>query len=177
MRRIVFFLAVLVGLASPAAVLAAKDGPYDGTLVVKHGAAPVDGPNKAAVVRLTITGSVIGQVTGYGKIIIDGGAKSPPAEVTGAGAGHDSTLSDTATVWNGDADGFKFRAVGGTYTIVIFGGDVSLFAIGTGGAVLTGTPDSTSDGTYSLNGDDPKPLKGTPTKPLVIGTVGASSNA
>jgi len=170
MRRIVFPLAILVCLASPAAVLAAKDGPSDGTLVVKHGAAPVDGAGKAAVVRLTITGSVIGQVTGYGKIIVDGGPKSPPAEVTGAGAGHDSTLSDTATVWNGDADGFKFRAVGGTYTIVIFGGDVSLFAIGTGNAVLTGTPDSTTDGTYSLNGDDPKPLKAAPTGKLLIGT-------
>jgi hypothetical protein len=170
MRRISFLLASLTALAAPAAVPAAQAGPSDGTLVVKHGAAPVDGPNKTAVVRLTITGSVIGQVTGYGRIIIDGGAKSPPAEVTGAGAGHDSTLSDTATVWSGDADGFKFRAVGGTYTIVIFGGDVSLFAIGTGGAVLTGTPDSTTDGTFSLNGDDPKPLKGTPTGKLVIGT-------
>jgi hypothetical protein len=170
MRRIVISLALLVGLATPAAVLAAKEGPNDGTLVVKHGAAPVDGPNKAAVVRLTITGSVIGQVTGYGRIIIDGGAKSPPAEVTGAGAGRDSTLSDTATVWNGDADGFKFRAVGGTYTIVIFGGDVSLFAIGTGSAVLTGTPDSTTDGTYSLNGNDPKPLRGDPTGKLIFGT-------
>jgi hypothetical protein len=177
MRRIVFVLAVLVGLATPAAVLAAKAGPNDGTLVVKHAAAPVDGPDKAAVVRLQITGSVIGQVVGYGKIIIDGGAKSPPAEVTGAGAGHDSTLTDTARVWNGDADGFKFRAVGGNYTIVIFGGDVSLVAIGTGTAVLTGTPDSTTDGTYSLNGDDPKPLRAVATKPLVIGTAGTSSSA
>lgn len=170
MRRIIFFLASVTALAAPAAVPAMQAAASDGTLVVKHGAAPFDGPNKTAVVRLTITGSVIGQVTGFGKIIIDGGAKSPPAEVTGAGAGHDSALSDTATVWNGDADGFKFRAVGGRYTIVIFGGDVSLFAIGTGNAVLTGTPDSTTDGTYSLNGDDPKPLKGTPTGTLVIGT-------
>lgn len=171
MRRIVLSLAVLVGLATPAAVLAAKQGASDGTLVVKHGAAPVDGLDKAAVVRLQITGSVIGQVVGFGKIIIDGGAKSPPAEVTGAGAGRDSTLSDTAKVWNGDVDGFKFRAVGGKYSIVIFGGDVSVVAVGTGTAVLTGTPDSTTDGTYSLNGDDPKPLKGMPTGTLVIGTT------
>jgi hypothetical protein len=172
MRRITLFLACLIALAAPASLLAAKDAPNDGTLVLKHGAAPIDGPDKAPVVRLQITGSVIGQVTGFGKIIIDGGAKSPPAEVTGAGAGHDSTLSDTAKVWSGDADGFKFRAVGGTYTIVIFGGDVSLVAIGMGNVNLTGTPDSATDGKYSLNGDDFRSLPSSPTGKLTIGTSG-----
>jgi hypothetical protein len=170
MRRIVFFLALLVGLAVPAAVLAAQKGPSDGTLVVKNASAPLDGPNKAAVVRLTVTGSVIGQVTGQGRIIIDGGAKSDGIEVTGAGAPHDVKASDTAQAWTGDVDGFKFRAVGGTYTIVIFGSGVSLVAIGTGSVVLTGTPDSTTDGRYSLNGDDFKSLPGVATKTLVIGT-------
>jgi len=172
MRRIAFLLAVLVGLATPAAVLAAKDGPTDGTLVVKNATAPADGPDKASVVRLTITGSVIGQVTGQGgKIIIDQTPKSPLPEVTGAAWSRDSTLSDTAKVWGGDADGFKFRAVGGSYTIVIFGSGVSLVAIGTGSVVLTGTPDSATDGKYSLNGDDFKSLPGVATKPLVIGTI------
>jgi len=170
MRRIVFFLALLVGLATPLAALAAKDGVNDGTLVVKNAAAPIDGPDKAAVVRLTITGSVIGQVTGQGRIIIDGGAKSPAPEVTGAGAPHDVKVSDTAQAWTGDVDGFKFRAVGGTYTIVIYGSGVSLVAIGSGSVVLTGTPDSTTDGRYSLNGDDFKSLPGVATKTLVIGT-------
>jgi hypothetical protein len=36
--------------------------------------------------------------------------------------------------------------------------------------VLTGTPDSTTDGRYSLNGDDFKSLPGVATKTLVIGT-------
>ena len=170
MRRIVFFLAVLVGLATPAAVLAAKDGPSDGTLVVKNAAAPLDGPSKAAVVRLTITGSVIGQVTGQGRIIIDGGAKSNGIEVTGAGTPHDVKASDTAQAWTGDVDGFKFRAVGGTYTVVIYGSGVSLVAIGTGSVVLTGTPDSTTDGRYSINGREFKSLPGVATDPLVIGT-------
>jgi hypothetical protein len=173
MRRIVFFLALLVGLATPAAVLAAKDGPNDGTLVVKNATAPIDGPDKAAVVRLTITGSVIGQVTGQGRIIIDGGAKSPAPEVTGAGTPHAVKVDNTAQAWTGDVDGFKFRAVGGTYTIVIFGSGVSLVAVGTGSVVLTGTPDSATDGRYSLNGDDFKSLPGVATRPLTIGT-GAS---
>jgi hypothetical protein len=178
MRRIVLSLAVLVGLATPAAVLAAKAGPSDGTLVVKHGSAPTDGPDKVPVVRLHVTGSVIGQISGLGRIIIDQAPKSPLPEVTGASSSKDLTsISDTAKIWYGDADGFKFRAVGGTYDIVVYGGDVNLVAIGTGTAVLTGTTDSTTDGKYSLNGDDFKSLPGVATKPLPIGTIGTSSNA
>ena len=170
MRRIVVFLALFVGLATPGAVLAAKDGLNDGTLVVKHGSAPTDGPDKAPVVRLHVAGSVIGQVNGSGKIIIDQAPKSPLPEVTGAAYSKDSSLSDTAKVWYGDLDGFKFRAVGGTYDIVIYGGDVNLVAVGTGTVVLTGEVGSATDGKYSLNGDDFKSLPGVSTKPaLVIG--------
>jgi hypothetical protein len=171
MRRIPLLLALLTGLAVPATVLAAKQAPNDGTLVVKHGSAPTDGADKAPVVRLQITGSVIGQVVGQGRVIIDQTPKSPLPEVTGAAFSRDSTLSDTAKVWVGDADGFKFRAVGGTYTIVIFGSDVNLVAVGSGTIVLTGEVGSTTDGKYSLNGDDFKSLPGVSTKPLVIGTT------
>ena len=173
MRRIAFVLALLAGLAAPATVLAAKAAPNDGTLVVKHGSAPVNGPDKVPVVRLTITGSVIGQVVGAGRIIIDQSPKSPLPEVTGAAYSKDSSLSDTAKVWYGDVDGFKFRAVGGRYTVLVFGGDVNLVAIGTGSVVLTGEVGSATDGTYSLNGDDFKSLPGLSTQPgLVIGNVG-----
>jgi hypothetical protein len=172
MRRIVISLALLLGLAAPTAVLAARAAAADGTLVVKHGAAPADGPDKAPVVRLHITGSVIGQVNGIGKIIIDQAPKSPLPEVTGAAYSKDSSLSDTAKVWYGDLDGFKFRAVGGTYDIVIYGGDVNLVAVGTGSVVLTGELGSTTDGKYSLNGDDFKSLPGVATKPaLLIGNA------
>ena len=172
MRRITFFLAFLIALAAPAAVLAAKEAPNDGTLVIKHGTAPIDGPDKAAVVRLQVTGSVIGQVSGQGRIIIDQTPKSPLPEVTGAASSKDVAQSDTAKMWFGDADGFKFRAVGGTYTIVIYGGDVNLVAIGTGTVVLTGVPDSATDGKYSLNGDDFKSLPSSPSAKLSIGTSG-----
>jgi len=175
MRRLAFIFLAFSALAVPAAALAATATAGDGTLVVKNGQAPDSGPDKAPVVRLTINGSVIGQVTGQGRIIIDGGAKSTPPEVTSTGAltTKDSALSDTATVWLGGPDGFKFRAVGGTYTIVIFGSDVSLVAVGTGSAVLAGMPDlGTGDGRYSLNGDPWKSLPGAPTKQLSIGSSG-----
>jgi hypothetical protein len=174
MRRFAFLFLALIGLAVPAAALAAKDAPNDGTLVVQNGQAPDSGPDKAPVVSLKITGSVIGQVTGQGKIIIDQTAKSQLPEVTGADYSRDSTVSDTAKVWYSNAGGgFKFRAVGGTYTIVIFGSDVSLVAVGTGKVQLAGTPDAgKTDGRYSLNGDLWKSLPGTPTALLSIASNG-----
>src|SRR3954467_14289383 len=102
MRRFAFTFLALLGLAVPAAAIAAKDAPNDGTLVVQNGQAPDSGPDKAPVVSLKVTGSIIRQLTGQGKVIIDGGAKSPPAEVTGPGITRkDSAISDTATVWSG----------------------------------------------------------------------------
>jgi hypothetical protein len=174
MRRFAFLFLALAGLAVPAAALAAKDAPGDGTLVVINGQAPDSGPDKAPVVSLKITGSVIGQLTGQGKIIIDGGAKSPPAEVTGPGVTRkDSTISDTATVWSGGPDPWKFRAVGGTYTILIYGTGVNLVAVGTGFVQLAGMPDwGKGDGRFSLNGDPFHSLPGTQTKQLVIGSNG-----
>jgi hypothetical protein len=174
MRRFAFIFLALIGLAVPAAAIAAKDAPNDGTLVVQNGQAPDSGPDKAPVISLKITGSVIGQLKGQGKIIIDGGAKSPPAEVTGPGVTRkDSAVSDTATVWSGGPDGFKFRAVGGTYTILVYGTGVYLVAVGTGSVQLSGMPEwGKGDGSFSLNGDPFRSLPGTPTKQLVIGSNG-----
>ncbi|HEY3543938.1 MAG TPA: hypothetical protein VGK79_15485 [Gaiellaceae bacterium] len=174
MRRLVVPLALFAVLAAPAAVLAATSAAGDGTLVVKNGTAPDSGPDRAPVVRLTITGSVIGQITGQGsKITIDGGAKSPAPEVVGAaGPGKDVPQSDTAKVWTSGADVLKFRAVGGTYTIVIFGTGVNLVAVGTGTVQLAGTPDVVrGDGRYSFNGDVFKSLPSVPTKQLPIGST------
>jgi ABC-type transport system substrate-binding protein len=169
MRRIIFFSALVTALVVPAAVLGAAQAAGDGTLVVKNGQAPDSGSDKAPVVRLTITGSVIGQMTGQGKIIIDGGVKSN-AEVTGAaGPGRDVPQSDTAKSWTVGADGLKFRAVGGTYTIVIYGAGVNLVALGSGTVQLAGMPDGGKDGRYSLNGKDFVSLPGTPTGKLAIG--------
>jgi len=64
---------------------------------------------------------------------------------------------------------FRFRAVGGTYKITIYGSGVGLVASGQGTVVLTGSPDAPkTDGRYSLNGQDFKSLPTTPTKQLRI---------
>jgi hypothetical protein len=168
MRRIALVSLAFFTLVVPAAALAARDSAGDGTLVVRNGEAP-DG---TAVVRLKITGSVIGQVTGQGRIIVDPGAKGPQPEVTGA-VGHDVPQSDTARSYTGGADGFKFRAVGGTFVILIYGAKVNLVAVGNGTVQLAGLSDTTGDGWYSVNGNDRKSLPGTPTGKLAIGDATA----
>ena len=49
-------------------------------------------------------------------------------------------LSQTAQVWGG-VDPFKFRAAGGTYTILVYGSGVDITVVGTGSVKLAGTPD------------------------------------
>lgn len=177
MRRTALLFLALTALAAPAAAVAAKTAPGDGVLVVKSGHAPyfplLALTKSTPVVQLTISGSVIGQVADGGAIVIDAGPNPlNPPEVTGAGQAQPYGKSDTAQQWS-SADGFKFRAVGGTFTILIYGSNVNLFAVGTGWAQVAGTPDMTSgDGRYSFNGDPFKSLPGTPTKLLSIGSDG-----
>src|SRR3954468_12932943 len=111
MRRALSF--AFFALAVPSAALAAHDAAGDGSLVVKHGSAPAGSP----VVVLKVTGSVIGEVDGGGKIIIDSGPTGVTPEVTGQGitAQHVSKDKDgTAQYWQSGVNDFKFRVVGGS---------------------------------------------------------------
>ena len=174
MRRLSVILGLFSVFAVPAAALAATSAPADGSLVVKNGSAPYGDGLNVPVVQLTFTGSVIGQVLGSGKIVIDAGPNADPTAepvVTGAGLPSNSTRSDTAQVWKGTS--FKFRAVGGTYTVLVYGSQVNLVAVGTGTVRLAGMPDTKSgDGRYSLNGDDFASLPGTQTDKRFITSNG-----
>ncbi|MES1247263.1 MAG: hypothetical protein ABUS54_06285 [Actinomycetota bacterium] len=177
MRRIAVFSLALAALAVPAAALAARDvAADDGVLVVKNASAPyfpqLAIAKSTPVVQLVVTGSVIGQVSDGGKIMIDPGPTGPSPEVTGAGPWSTSSKSDTAQVWNSPNAGFKFRAVGGKFTIVIYGSGVSLVAVGTGSVTLAGTPDDPTDGWYALNGGDRHSMPGQPLKQLIAGANG-----
>jgi hypothetical protein len=171
MRRIVFLVTALAALAVPAAVLAAHQATGDGTLVIQRGSAPTDPQPMTPVVQLTkFNGTVLGQVKNWGKIIIDVGPSGDGAQVTGAGNAH-TVAGTSAQSWSGTD--FTFRATGQKVTVLIYGSNVNLFAVGSGLAQLAGTPDmTTGDGRYSLNGDLFKSLPGTPTKQLSIGSDG-----
>jgi hypothetical protein len=169
MRRLVVSSVVLVALAAPAAVLAQATATGDGSLVVQRGEAPAGVP----VVALKITGSVIGHID-YGRIVIDAGASNIVPQVIGAGRPGDflSSKSDTAQVWpaSGKTDDITFRAVGGTFTVVIWGSGVNLVAAGNGKVQLAGLPDTPhGDGQYSLNDADFTSLPGLQTAKLLIG--------
>jgi hypothetical protein len=164
MRRTVVICASLVALSVPAAAFALQLGPGDGTLVVQNGTAP----RGVAVVTLVISGAAIGQIEGFGKIVIEDPTPNDgaPPEVTGADWNRQS--GDTYT-YGGSGPGFRFRAVGGTYKITLYGTGVDLVASGRGSVVLTGSPDIPQhDGLYSLNGAEFHSLPATPTRQLQI---------
>ena len=80
MRRLVVFSVFVLALVVPAAALALRATPGDGTLVIKNGAAPKGQP----VVQLVITGSAIGRIRGLGKIVVDNATATASPEITGA---------------------------------------------------------------------------------------------
>ena len=172
MRRIAFLFAATTALAVPALALAVPLA-GDGSLVVRNGQAPWPGPDSVPVVQLTITGSVIGHVDS-GKLVIDAGANPDPGTgpvVTGADWRGDSPKSDTAQIYKGD--NFRFRAVGGHYTVLVYGNNVDLVAAGTGTVRLAGMPGTPhGDGAYSLNGNDFVSLPGVQTDKRSIGSNG-----
>jgi hypothetical protein len=166
MRRLVVLCASLAALALPASALALHDTTGDGTLVVTNGTAPKGVP----VVALTINGAAIGHV-GHGRIVIDDPTPNNHQDpvVTGYESRRDGP-TDTAQTWGGSD--FTFRAVGGRYTILIYGSDVDVVAVGRGSVTLAGLPGAPDDGKYSLDGGAFHSLPGTPTDKLPIGSSG-----
>jgi hypothetical protein len=166
MRRLAVLSVSLLALAAPAAAWAMTQAPGDGTLVVKNGTAPKGVP----VVTLIVTGAAIGRVTNLGTVIIDDSTPNDPFSPEVSGFDWHKDVSDTATKWTGT--NMKFRAVGGTYKITIYGSGVDLSVVGRGYVTLAGVPDTTTgDGVYSLNGDTFHSLPAAPLVKLTIGTA------
>jgi hypothetical protein len=169
MRRLSVIFALGATLAVPVVALAGNGASNDGSLVVHNGQAPVGTP----VIVLSITGSVIGNVD-HGTIKIDGGpldAGSPKAPQVTSGARCVTPDGDTKQTCKGDT--FSFRAVGGHYTLVVYGTGVDVVAVGTGWVKVAGIPDvPIGDGRYSVNGGDFASLPGVQTDKLLIGTSG-----
>ena len=122
--------------------------PNDGSLVVKNGSAPKGVP----VVTLVIKGAV----DRPRHRARDDRDRRRDAAGSLQPRGHRLGLAQGprhGDKWIGT--NIKFRAVGGTYKITIYGSGVYLSAIGTGRVVsLAGIPDpGVGDGVYSLNDD------------------------
>jgi hypothetical protein len=161
MRRILLSCAILglLALLPAAASARAQAGARPGYLVVQN-AAGDGGVNGRPVVTLVVRGFVLGSVKQQDEARIDvyqlpsrGGQGAPQ----GAGAGDWSrkavrwrTLSGTEFYGNG----YRFRAMGGFYRVVVRGSGVYLFAGGRNGSVTFRGSSSNpySDGKYSIDG-------------------------
>jgi hypothetical protein len=144
MRRLVVSLALLA-LALPAAALALPRVVGDGTLVVQNGSG---GDTRTPAVMLIVTGgAVIGQID-RGRIVIEDPTANDGSPATVTGADSSRAISDTKTLWTGTD--LRFRAVGGSFVIRIYGVGINVNVVGQGFARLVGSPLG-ADGRYSLN--------------------------
>lgn len=169
MRRLVITFLGLLALALPAAAYSVDSAAGDGTLVVKSGSAPA----KVAVVTLVINGTAIGHVsTGspdqVDTVVIDDPNNTGDIGASGTNGAFLSKTSVSATRTKLVGSDFRFRAANGVYKVWVYGAGVDMFAVGTGRVVLQGTPGSTSDGRYSLNGLDWHSLPAQPSDWLQI---------
>lgn len=154
MRRILLICAGVAVLALPAAAAPSGGRTDTGWLVVRNAAndGGVVGPPVATVV---VRGFVLGRIADQGSVEIYqlGSASSSSSQATGPDVGRRSTYwhGVSGNVWSGS--GFRFRAVGGVFRVVVRGSGIYLFAGGTGNVTVQGSRVSPNlDGSYSLDG-------------------------
>jgi hypothetical protein len=171
MRRILLSLAGVALLALPAATSAGAAGGKPGFLVVRkaQGDGGLYGP---PVVTVVVQGFVLGRASQEARVEIyqlpspagGGGSQAVGADVS-KNVVHWRRFAGTR--YSGSA--FRFRAIGGTYRIVVRGSGVSLFAGGHGTVTLHGSSVYRgADGAYSIDGRAFRSLPATPLK-LAIG--------
>lgn len=165
MRRILLISASAAVLALPAAAGArGGSGPASGYLVVRK-AATDGGLTGRPVVTVVVDGFVLGRVSQEGRVAVyhlASGASVGPPQVAGV------DVSRRAVKWRGvpgtefTGSGFRFRAVGGIYRVVIRGSGVYLFAAGRGRVTLRGSVAYPNrDGQYAIGGG---PFRSLPTQ-------------
>jgi hypothetical protein len=139
-------LAVLVMTGTAAA--ARPDGNNDGALSVKN----ADG-------RVIIVGKgvVIGRFD-KGQVTVRDPNPNDGVEPIVTGADSTANINDKTTRYSGT--NLRFRMIGGSFTINVFGTDIDLSAVGRGMVTLNGTiaRNTATDATYAVNGDPPLPF-------------------
>jgi hypothetical protein len=153
MRRILLFLAGAAVLALPAAAAARSQAHRaPGFLVVRNATAD-GGDTGTPVATVVVQGFVIGEVAQQGSVEIYSTSGPRTALATGV------DVSRRRVTWHNNdgtefsGSGFRFRAVGGVWRVVVRGSGVSLYAGGEGKVLLHGSvlyPGN--DGEYSIDG-------------------------
>ncbi len=162
MRRILLSLTGAALLALPGAAAAGGRATY-GFLVVRDAA----GDGGHPVITLVLQGFVLGSVSQEARVDVYQ-LPSSAGEGTPQAAGPD--VSHRAVRWRRftgveySGSGFRFRAIGGAYRVVVRGSGVYLFAGGRGAATLRGSSVYPArDGSYSFSG---APFRSLPAQPL-----------
>jgi len=165
MRRILLSCSVFAVLLLPAAA-SARAHARPGYLVV-HKASGNGGVNGHAVVTVVVHGFVLGSVSQEARVDI---YQAPPSVGQGGPAVAGGDVSTKAKKWRGfsgkeySGSGFRFRAMGGYYRVVVRGSGIYLFAGGHGNVTLQGSSFAPrADGTYSVDG---RPFRSLPTRML-----------
>jgi hypothetical protein len=157
MRRTLLLLAGAAVLALPAAAAARPQSHQraPGFLVVRN-ASTDGGVRGSTVATVVVRGFVLGQIAQEGSVELYHLASSP-GSVAAQAVGVD--VSRRAVTWHGvpgtdySGSGFRFRAVGGVWRVVVHGAGVSLYAGGAGRVSLHGSVAYPgTDGEYSFDG-------------------------
>jgi hypothetical protein len=167
MRRILLSLAGVALLALPAATAAGAAKGKAGFLVVRkaQGDGGLYGP---PVVTVVVQGFVLGRASQEARVDVyhlpsSSGGGAPQA--VGADVSHSVVHWRRFTGTEFSGSGFRFRAIGGAYRVVIRGSGVYLFAGGKGSVTLHGSSVyRRNDGFYSLGGGAFRSLPALPVK-------------
>jgi hypothetical protein len=146
MRRLVLSLLVLA-FAVPAAALAVKDLPGDGSLAVD---------NARGVILLNVRGGIIGRMDSGTLDITDPIAGDGLAPVV-RGYQQKFQIGPRHVQYSGEGD-IRFRLIGGLYRVRIAGQGIDLSVVGKGAVVLDGSGFAEQPGRYSVNGGSYQPM-------------------
>lgn len=167
MRRILFICACAAILSLIAAAAAGAHGHAKTGFLVVRKAAGDGGVYGHPVAIVVVHGFVLGRITQEARVDVYH-LPSPGGEGAPQAAGPD--VSRSVVRWHGfkgteyNGSGFRFRAMGGDYRVVVRGSGIYLFAGGHGSVTLRGSSVYPgSDGAFSLDGS---PFRSLPKRSL-----------
>jgi hypothetical protein len=145
MRRLVLIL-LAFGLALPAAAVAVKQLPGDGSLVVD---------NARGLVTVKARGGIIGRFDSGRIVVVDPSATDDIVPFV-YGADRIRELGPHSTLYIGED--VRFRFIGGSFRVTVQGYGMDISFVGRGTATLDGSGFSDQPGRVSVNGGSYQPM-------------------
>lgn len=164
MRRILLICAGVAVLTLPAAATAGARGHGAPGFLVVRKAGGDGGIYGNPVVTVVVQGFVLGRISPRAEARVDV-YQLPSAAGGGAPQAAGPDVTRQGVRWRSfpgqefSGSGFRFRATGGTYRVVVRGSGVYVFAGGQGNVTLRGSSVyPRADGTYAIDGRAPRSL-------------------